>query len=86
MNFDRDEIMLNLRENKCVVTFEKVNGEIRKMLCTLKSDYIPVEETEAGEKRTKVENPDVLPVYDLESNGWRSFRWNSLKEFHASVT
>ena len=86
MDFDRDEIMLNLRENKCVVTFEKVNGEIRKMLCTLKSDYIPVEETEAGEKRTKVVNTDVLPVYDLESNGWRSFRWNSLKEFQTSVT
>ncbi len=86
MNFDKDEIMLNLREGKCVVTFEKVNGEIRKMLCTLKSDYIPIEETDVGEKRTKVENPDVLPVYDIESNGWRSFRWNSLKEFHASTT
>jgi hypothetical protein len=82
MNFDKDEIMLSLRESKCIVTFEKVNGELRKMLCTLKSEYIPTEINENDTKRTKVENPDVLPVYDLESNGWRSFRWNSVKEFN----
>lgn len=81
MDFDKEEVKSLLRENKCSVTFEKVNGEIRKMLCTLNSSLIPQEEVEVGEKRTKVENVDVLPVYDLESNGWRSFRWNSLKEF-----
>jgi hypothetical protein len=81
MDFDKEEVKSLLRENKCSVTFEKVNGEIRKMLCTLNSSLIPQEEVEAGEKRTKVENVDVLPVYDLESNGRRSFRWNSLKEF-----
>jgi len=81
MDFDKEEVKSLLRENKCSVTFEKVNGEIRKMLCTLNSSLIPKEEVEVGEKRTKVENVDVLPVYDLESNGWRSFRWNSLKEF-----
>lgn len=81
MNFDKEEVKNLLRENKCSVTFEKVNGDIRKMLCTLNSALIPTEEVEAGEKRTKVENTEVLPVYDLESNGWRSFRWNSIKEF-----
>ena len=81
MDFDREEVKNLLRENKCRVTFEKVNGEIRKMLCTLDSTLIPKEEVEAGEKRAKIENQDVLPVYDLEVNGWRSFRWNSLKEF-----
>lgn len=86
MTLDKDEIMLNLREGKCIVTFEKVNGELRKMLCTLDSTLIPMEETEVGEKRTKVANPDVVPVYDLESNGWRSFRWNSVKEFQPSPT
>lgn len=86
MTLDKDEIMLNLREGKCIVTFEKVNGELRKMLCTLDSTLIPMEETEVGEKRTKVANPDVVPVYDLESNGWRSFRWNSVKEFQLSQT
>lgn len=81
MDFDREEVKNLLRENKCSVTFEKVNGDIRKMLCTLDSTLIPKEEVETGEKRTKLENQDVLPVYDLEVNGWRSFRWNSLKEF-----
>lgn len=84
MNFDKDKVLLSLREGKCVVSFEKVNGEIRTMLCTLDSTLIPQEETEAGEKRSKVANPDVVPVYDLESNGWRSFRWNSVKEFSAA--
>lgn len=81
MSFDKEEVKILLRENKCSITFEKVNGETRKMLCTLDSSLIPKEDIEAGEKRTKVENLEVLPVYDLESNGWRSFRWNSLKEF-----
>lgn len=81
MDFDREEVKNLLRENKCSITFEKVNGDIRKMLCTLNSTFIPKEEVEAGEKRSKIENQDVLPVYDLDVNGWRSFRWNSLKEF-----
>ena len=85
MTLDKDQMMLSLREGKCVVTFEKINGEIRKMLCTLNSTLIPQEETEVGEKRTKAANPDIAPVYDLESDGWRSFRWNSVKEFHVSA-
>lgn len=81
MVHDREEIKSLLHKNTCVVTFEKVNGEMRKMVCTLNSSLIPHEQTEVSEKRTKSENPDVLPVYDIEANGWRSFRWNSLKEF-----
>lgn len=82
MNFDKDEVKSLLRNNTCVVTFEKVNGDLRKMICTLNPSLILVnEQTETSEKRSKSENPDVLPVYDVEANGWRSFRWNSLKEF-----
>ena len=81
MALNKDVMKTHLHESKCVVTFEKVNGELRTMLCTLKSEYIPTEITENDTKRTKVENPDILPVYDLESNGWRSFRLNSVKEF-----
>jgi hypothetical protein len=24
-------------------------------------------------------NEDVMPVFDLEAGGWRSFRWDSIK-------
>lgn len=82
MEFDREEVKSLLHTNKCIVTFEKVNGDLRKMVCTLNPSMIPVvESNDISEKRPKADNPDVLPVYDVEANGWRSFRWNSLKEF-----
>jgi hypothetical protein len=30
----------------------------------------------------KKPNNDVLAVYDTKAPGWRSFRWDSLKEFN----
>ena len=36
-------------------------------------------------KRTKKENSDVQPVYDVKAPGWRSFRWDSVKEFDSEI-
>jgi hypothetical protein len=30
----------------------------------------------------KKPNPDALAVWDVEANGWRSFRWDSLQDFN----
>ena len=42
------------------------------MLCTLIEDIIP---NVTGES---VQNPDVTVVYDIEADGWRSFRNDSI--------
>lgn len=61
-----------LRNEIIEVTFVKKNGERRIMLCTLIEDIIP---NVTGES---VQNPDVTVVYDIEADGWRSFRNDSI--------
>jgi hypothetical protein len=65
-----------LRENAAIVRFEKVNGEIRTMKCTLQPEAYDNYEFKGGE------NPDedVLPVWDLEKDAWRSIRKGTLIE------
>jgi len=70
---DRDELKQMLQENQCEVTFTKVDGSVRVMPCTLKSDLLPVIETKT-EKAAKKENLDTLSVWCLDKKEWRRFR------------
>lgn len=80
---NQQEIKDALHTNVCTVTFTKVNGDERVMKCTLKEALLPaqIDVEESIEKKTKTPNPDVLAVYDVTAEGWRSFRWDSLKDF-----
>ncbi len=64
------------------VIFTKVDGTERTMRCTLVPAKLPVivEDPEKPKKERK-QNPDVLPVFDLDKNEWRSFRWSSVKSY-----
>jgi|TARA_B110000977_G_C11073197_1_gene490258 hypothetical protein len=75
-----------LQEGLCTVTFTKVNGDERVMTCTTKADLLPpVVEVVLAEgqepKAKKTPNPDVMAVYDTLAEGWRSFRWDSVKSY-----
>jgi len=48
------------------------------MNCTLLEKYLPPL-MEDAETTTK-DNPDVLAVWDIDNNGWRSFRLDSITE------
>jgi hypothetical protein len=78
--FTRDGLIDMLRHNIVCVTFTKVNGEERMMKCTLQTDYIPNAPIQNGklvvEDKTTSNN---VAVWDIESNGWRSFRIASVK-------
>ena len=69
-----------LRTNIVEVIFTKSDGTERKLKCTLKADKLPVKE-ESGDDtpKRKKSNPDLVSVYDVENNGWRSFRFDSIK-------
>jgi len=72
-----------LKTNICQVKFTKANGDVRDMRCTLSGEWIPEEArpkplAEGAEPR-KV-NEEVQPVYDLDAQGWRAFRWDSIIE------
>jgi len=73
-----------LKGNVARVKFKKVNGEIRDMLCTLREDLIPaaVSEPTTLVKRQHETSDQVVAVYDIESEGWRSFRIDSVIEMN----
>ena len=73
----RNEISDLARSNIILVTFTKKNGETRTMKCSLKDEYIVGDVKESTSVRKP--NDDVLPVWDLDINGWRSFRIDSVK-------
>ena len=67
------EIFHLLGKHQCEVTFTKVDGTVRTMPCTLKTELMPARElTEANSK--KVINYKTLSVWCLDKSEWRSFR------------
>jgi hypothetical protein len=66
-----------LKEGNVIVTFTKSTGEERKMKCTLKEGVVPLYEKKTD--RAKAKNDEVLSVWDLDKNEWRSFRLDSIK-------
>jgi hypothetical protein len=82
----KDELIKILKEKVVTITFKKKDDTIRKMICTLSEDYLPELENkdEIKEKRTKKENPNTLPVWDLEKLAWRSFRVDSVVEYESN--
>ena len=72
--------VLELLHNETVdLEFIKKDGSLRVMTATLRADQLPaqVDLEEAVQKKTP--NPEVMAVFDLINQGWRSFRWDSLK-------
>jgi hypothetical protein len=71
----KEEIVAMLQADVCEVTFTKVNGEIRQMPCTLKSELLPVvDANKLHEGKTRKSNPDNLSVWCTDKNEWRSFK------------
>jgi hypothetical protein len=70
----KEEIVAMLQAGVCEVTFTKVNGEIRQMPCTLKSELLPAVDHKLNEEKTRKQNPDNLSVWCTDKNEWRSFK------------
>lgn len=73
----KDWLKSMLNDGVATITFTKNDGTERVMKCTLDRKMLPQVVTEET-KKTKTISDDVLPVYDIEAQGWRSFRWDSI--------
>lgn len=62
-----------LTKELVTVTFTKKDGSNRIMRCTTMSEYAP------EPSKTSVLSPTVVTVWDIEQDGWRSFRFDSIK-------
>lgn len=78
--FTRDGLIDLLRHNVVTVKFTKVNGDERLMTCTLQASHIPNAPTQNGELvvETKTSSNNIA-VWDVNAQGWRSFRVASVK-------
>lgn len=72
-NLTYAQILELLRQSDCEVTFKKVDGELRVMPCTLRSEALP-EKTLSENKRIREHNTNVISVWSLDRREWRSFR------------
>lgn len=76
-----------LQQESVAVTFKKVDGTLREMNCTLSTKLIPkmpvVESTTTNPKKlTRVNNPELVTVYDLDKGAWRSFKLRNITNIH----
>ena len=75
--FTKEKIMEFLKANVAEVRFTKSDGTERLMKCTLKEDLVVAYNKKTD--RTKEANNDIVPVFDVEKNEWRSFRVDSVQ-------
>ena len=86
-NFLKNE----LKEHKLEIAFTKTNGKRRDMVCTLNPKYMPEVPKKTPKaitdevKKPRKDNDEVLAVWDVESEGWRSFKINSLIRYTVLV-
>ena len=74
----RREIEELLRFNHGQFTFQKVDGSIRDMFCTLKPSALPEEYNSELKSNAK---PGILVAFDIEKDAWRSLRYESVMQF-----
>jgi len=70
----RNEIVKCLLTGPTLVLFEKKDGTVRKMICTLHHKLIPATKEKLNDmSRNPVRSNAAIAAYDLENAGWRSF-------------
>ena len=75
----QEELRTNLKTIPMRVHFLKQDGSNRVMIATQDEARIPCEEIEHLKNGSgRAANPDVCVVWDLEAQGWRSFRYDSI--------
>lgn len=80
---DRDWLLELLRAGEVKVTFTKTDGTEREMACTLKEGVVVPYEKKT--ERVKKVNDDVVPVWDIEEQAWRSFKLSTVIGINVTV-
>ena len=76
-----------LKETVVDLRFKKVDGTTRNMICTLRTDLLPVLPPPDPDKPVKErkESDLTLRVFDLEKYEWRSFTIKNVKRVEFSI-
>ena len=85
LQITKDELLEKLNTEAVSVTFTKADGSERTMLCTKMISKIPETQHPKTDKVVKLDEngnvieTDLVTVYDLEKEGWRSFNFSKVK-------
>lgn len=78
----RELLRATLKSDTCKVVFTKADGTERTIRCTLDFDIIPEEHHPQTQSSIIESNNELkrvaLRVFDVESDGWRSFKPESV--------
>ena len=73
--------ILNMLQSGIVsIKFTKVDGTERTMKCTLAEGIIKPHERKTDKEKTA--NNNIVSVWDVENDAWRSFRLDSVLEIY----
>ena len=82
----REDIVQALSENVCEVNFNKVDGSVRKMFCTLNPSIMNIDSDGGITKaKSKEANLDIVKCFDVQAQGWRSFRVESVIDWSIDI-
>jgi hypothetical protein len=70
-----------IRTERVNIRFTKADGTDRWLHCSLHPELIPADKLQKEETSTRKQSTEALAVWDLEKQDWRSFRFDSVKEF-----
>ena len=78
----KEELYDLLKKEVVEVTFTKLNGDERKMPCTLVESFLPPAKKDdpLSQKKVREISDKVIAVWAIESKGFRSFRYDRVKE------
>lgn len=79
----REWLWSMLKSQEVTISFTKKDGTDRKMVCTLVESKIPSDKLPKNVKKSK--SDAALAVFDVETQDWRSFRWDSVKKVEFSL-
>ena len=77
----REELFELLKREVVEVTFTKLNGDERVMPCTLIENMLPPAKKDdpMSQKKIREISDKVIAVWAIESNAFRSFRYDRVK-------
>jgi hypothetical protein len=70
-----DEIRDMLRNNTLEVHFKKKDGSMRRMVCTTSEEVLG---PQSASQSASVFKNEIVTVWDVEADAWRSFRFDSI--------
>ena len=79
----KSDVISLLKEGSVRLQFMKANGDLRDMTATLSESRVQFPDVAATTRAQKVADT-TQAVWDESVNGWRSFRWDSIRNVNGT--